>query len=74
MTIQEAANLLYEKIKDKAWYVAVGIGKTSEGDACLVMYVKDLLSPELKKYQDVWEDFPLKIEEMDIPSVGPYCF
>lgn len=60
MTMEQAAQLLDEKLRGYPWYVSVGVGATTSGPT-LFLYVKHSRAAELKQFSSGWYGYPVII-------------
>jgi hypothetical protein len=58
MTVEQAAQQLEQRLRGYPWYISVGVGATTDGDAIFV-YVKSLRHRELSSLKDKWMGFPV---------------
>jgi hypothetical protein len=60
MTATKAAERLDERLRRYPWYMSVGVGATSEGEAIFV-YVKSARHRELTSLRDGWMGYPVQV-------------
>jgi len=68
MTVQEAARVLYERVRERPWFTAVGVGK-EQGRDCIVLYVRRR-DPEVSGLdsQD-WLGYPVVVRKASAPQL-----
>jgi hypothetical protein len=67
MTIEEAAQGLYERVGGAPWFTAVGVGQ-HEREPCIFVYVKSLNVPALDTLKAGWMGYPVQVRQMGTPQ------
>ncbi len=68
MSIEEAADALYERLRDAPWFTAVGIGEHSSSP-CLYLYVTSLRKANLAFLKDGWHGFHVEVRKAGSPRL-----
>jgi hypothetical protein len=71
MTAEQAAQRLDDRLRGRHWYVSVGIGTTSAGEAIFV-YVKSLRHRELTDLREGWMGYPVLVRAVGSIKAGTH--
>ena len=67
MTIEEAAQALYERVGSAPWFTAVGVGQHHR-EPCIFVYVKSLNVAALDSLKAGWMGYPVQLRQMGTPQ------
>jgi hypothetical protein len=69
MSAQQAAKRLDQRLRSYPWYMSVGVGATSGGEAIFV-YVKSLRHRELTSLDEGWMGYPVFVRAVGAVKAG----